>query len=230
MTDYDAIYPDRAAVAGTATIDALLEGTLGNLTVDSSNDELEGVLRDLGRQCEVVDGLQRAMVRERAIRYLREDLKITSAARMIDAVLPNGANALNSETLAQGRAVQLTDPEPWPEPVAGPKLLDCLVRTFASGAPPDSMNRASCSGSTRTDLPIRTCGNRLSRTSPYTLWVERSSRSTFRGHRLADIRVWVERADGEFIPTRKGISLGVDLLPELADAVRALRDAVEDAA
>ena len=54
--------------------------------------------------------------------------------------------------------------------------------------------------------------------------------STFRGHRLADIRVWVEREHGQFVPTRKGIALSVDLLPDLAEAIQLLQEAVKEAA
>jgi len=48
---------------------------------------------------------------------------------------------------------------------------------------------------------------------------------TYRGRDLVDIRVFY--ADGgDWKPTRKGICLSLDLLPELEAAVKALREAV----
>ena len=46
----------------------------------------------------------------------------------------------------------------------------------------------------------------------------------YNGQQLVDIRVWIE-LDGVWKPTRKGISVGVDLLPELAQAVSSLEKA-----
>jgi len=49
----------------------------------------------------------------------------------------------------------------------------------------------------------------------------------YKGHRLADLRVHFEAADGTWRPTKKGLALSVDLLGELEKAVAALRAAVE---
>jgi hypothetical protein len=54
--------------------------------------------------------------------------------------------------------------------------------------------------------------------------VVRASISNFRGHQLADIRVYYEAPDGTW-PTKKGLALGLDLLPELRKAVDALEEA-----
>lgn len=56
--------------------------------------------------------------------------------------------------------------------------------------------------------------------------VVRASLTTFKGHRLADVRVWAQRGNGEYVPTRKGLSISVTLLDDLAAAVEALRAAV----
>lgn len=50
----------------------------------------------------------------------------------------------------------------------------------------------------------------------------------FRGHRVADLRIYF-RPDkgGEMIPSKKGLSLTLDLLPELKQAVLALEEAVK---
>ena len=42
------------------------------------------------------------------------------------------------------------------------------------------------------------------------------------GHPLADIRIYVEGSEGEEIPTKKGISVKVEQLPQLLEAVQAL--------
>lgn len=54
----------------------------------------------------------------------------------------------------------------------------------------------------------------------------RASVSTFRGRERLDLRQWME-IDGELRPTKKGISVPVDFLPELEQAVAALRQAVD---
>ncbi|MBA3498056.1 MAG: transcriptional coactivator p15/PC4 family protein [Gemmatimonadales bacterium] len=53
----------------------------------------------------------------------------------------------------------------------------------------------------------------------------RAALSEFRGHLLADIRVYYQAADGSFRPSRKGIAIGVELLPELRAALEALEAA-----
>ena len=50
----------------------------------------------------------------------------------------------------------------------------------------------------------------------------RASLTTFQGHPLADIRIYVEGSEGEEIPTKKGISVKVEQLPQLLEAVQAL--------
>lgn len=49
----------------------------------------------------------------------------------------------------------------------------------------------------------------------------RATLSTYQGYRLADLRVWAVTDDGD-VPTRKGLSIRVEDLPELAAAVEAL--------
>jgi Transcriptional Coactivator p15 (PC4) len=54
----------------------------------------------------------------------------------------------------------------------------------------------------------------------------RAMLTTFKGHRLADIRVYAasDDDDGDH-PTRKGIAVRVEDLPKLLEAVQALIDA-----
>ena len=42
------------------------------------------------------------------------------------------------------------------------------------------------------------------------------------GHDVADIRIWTPTYAGEMVPTPKGITLRIQQLPELADAVATL--------
>jgi len=50
----------------------------------------------------------------------------------------------------------------------------------------------------------------------------------YKGHSLIDVRIYYQDDDGAWKPSRKGLTLNVDLLPELEAAVAALRKAVGD--
>ena len=54
----------------------------------------------------------------------------------------------------------------------------------------------------------------------------RASLSTFHGRLYGDLRVYVEDGSGQPRPTRKGLTVSVELLDELASAVKALKRAV----
>jgi hypothetical protein len=43
----------------------------------------------------------------------------------------------------------------------------------------------------------------------------RATLATFGQHRIADLRVYVENDDDELIPTKKGLAVRVEQLPEL---------------
>jgi Transcriptional Coactivator p15 (PC4) len=53
----------------------------------------------------------------------------------------------------------------------------------------------------------------------------RGSIQYYRGHKLAEIRVWVDDGTGTSTRTRKGLSVRVEQLPELRRTVEALLDA-----
>lgn len=55
----------------------------------------------------------------------------------------------------------------------------------------------------------------------------RASLGEYRGHRLADVRVYVTDEDGTDIPTKKGVSVRFEDLPKLRAAVDALIAAAE---
>ena len=51
----------------------------------------------------------------------------------------------------------------------------------------------------------------------------RVSLSVFRGIRFADLRIFFRTVDGEYKPTKKGLTLNPSLLPELEEALKKLR-------
>jgi hypothetical protein len=53
----------------------------------------------------------------------------------------------------------------------------------------------------------------------------RASFSTFKGADYVDLRVFTKNAEGDTIPTRKGLTVSRAMLPELERAVAALRAA-----
>ena len=57
----------------------------------------------------------------------------------------------------------------------------------------------------------------------------RFSLQDYGGHSVADLRVFIpdRRSAGTYVPTRKGLTVDVDLLPDLEHAVRTLREAAE---
>ena len=54
----------------------------------------------------------------------------------------------------------------------------------------------------------------------------RVSLTEFNNYRLVDLRTWTKNKAGELVPTKKGISVRVDLFPALLRAVERLRGAL----
>ena len=52
------------------------------------------------------------------------------------------------------------------------------------------------------------------------------SLSEYKGKTYVDLRIYYKANDGEYRPTKKGITLSPDLLPELGEAVRKLIEKV----
>jgi len=55
----------------------------------------------------------------------------------------------------------------------------------------------------------------------------RVSLNVFRGKEYIDIRVFYKGDDGEYHPSKKGVTLSPDLLPDLQEAVKKLEEALE---
>jgi hypothetical protein len=58
----------------------------------------------------------------------------------------------------------------------------------------------------------------------------RTCLSTFREREYVDLRLWIEPRDqpgAELVPTKRGLSLPLEFLPELTEALEAIREAVK---
>ena len=56
----------------------------------------------------------------------------------------------------------------------------------------------------------------------------RVSINIFRGKEYIDIRIYYKSEDGEYRPSKKGVTLSPELLPELKEAVKKLEEALEE--
>jgi hypothetical protein len=54
----------------------------------------------------------------------------------------------------------------------------------------------------------------------------RVSISIYKGKQYIDLRIYYKGDDGEFHPSKKGLTLSPDLLPDLVEAVEKLKDTV----
>jgi len=56
----------------------------------------------------------------------------------------------------------------------------------------------------------------------------RSSVTYFKGKQYVDIRIYYKGDDEEYHPSKKGLTLSVDLFPELEIGLQKLKEALED--
>jgi len=56
----------------------------------------------------------------------------------------------------------------------------------------------------------------------------RSSITFFKGKQYVDIRIYYKGDDGEFHPSKKGVTLAVDLFSELEAGVQKLKEALDE--
>lgn len=54
----------------------------------------------------------------------------------------------------------------------------------------------------------------------------RAGVTVFRGKQYVDLRIYYKGDDGEFHPSKKGLTLSIELFPELEEAVKKLREVV----
>lgn len=55
----------------------------------------------------------------------------------------------------------------------------------------------------------------------------RVSLTEYKGHRLVDLRVYYVSPDGEPVPTKKGLTMSVELYPDLRHSILKLAEALE---
>jgi hypothetical protein len=55
----------------------------------------------------------------------------------------------------------------------------------------------------------------------------RASITEFKRRRYVDVRVYFKGDDGDFMPTKKGLTISIDLVDELAMAVLMLKEAIK---
>jgi hypothetical protein len=119
---------DNRAADAVPVEDMLRAAGFGNLGTDPAPDAVGAVLRNLAGQLNGADKLQCQLVRRGAIAALKE-AGVQGGAAMFDASLSEPGAAL-ADGGGQGKVLALSDPEPWPEAVEGPALMDELVGTF----------------------------------------------------------------------------------------------------
>jgi putative DNA primase/helicase len=114
-----------------ADVTYLLARTLGQLGADSSNDAVSRALRELGAAAAELDPIDRALVRRGAVNGL-DQVGVKGGATLVDAAIAQYApNGNGGGDPGQGRALVLSRPAPWPDPVDGAALLEELAQTFS---------------------------------------------------------------------------------------------------
>lgn len=54
----------------------------------------------------------------------------------------------------------------------------------------------------------------------------RASLSIYKGKQYVDLRIYYKGDDGEYHPSKKGLTISLDLFAELEESVRKLKDAI----
>ncbi|MGV8074932.1 MAG: transcriptional coactivator p15/PC4 family protein [Syntrophobacteraceae bacterium] len=54
----------------------------------------------------------------------------------------------------------------------------------------------------------------------------RASLTVYKGKQYVDLRIYYRGDDGEFHPSKKGLTVSLDLFPELEEAVQKLREVI----
>lgn len=115
---------DAARVA-----DVLAAAGISTLGEDASLDTIVAALRQLAAALNGADPLARSAIHAAAVVAVRDAGVLTPEARRMVGVALGGDDS-GEEGRGQGRALVLSDPEPWPEPVDGSELLAALVGTL----------------------------------------------------------------------------------------------------
>lgn len=99
---------------------------LRGLSADSSPEEIDSAIRQFASRLKSQDSLGREIAREAAVKLLKKS-GCSRPARLIDGAISDDAQTSKQD---ETKHLELTNPEPWPDPVEGPALLDEVVMTI----------------------------------------------------------------------------------------------------
>jgi hypothetical protein len=108
-----------------------VQDVLSDLKALPPTPDLDIVQKHLGELTQAACGLERlqvAILRERALQALSG--KVNTPARLVDAALAGLGGGRAESEVKQGKALDLTSPIPWEEPVSGATVLDEIERAF----------------------------------------------------------------------------------------------------
>ncbi len=105
--------------------DLLADTGLTDLSKDSTVEEIETAMRQLGRSVKGVDDLRRTAI-EQAAQKLLADCGVNAPGKWTKSALPSNRSDTKDDK-HQGQCIIPKNPEPWPDPVDGTQLLDEIV-------------------------------------------------------------------------------------------------------
>ena len=104
------------------------ETGIGALTSTSTPKDIEIALRSLASQLKDADDLKEMLIRQAATAQLKAS-GIQAATKLVDAALRSRARETGRSN-ASGSTVLLQSPDPWPEPIDGPAMIDTIASTI----------------------------------------------------------------------------------------------------
>ncbi len=103
----------------------LADAGLKDLNKESTEEEIEAAMRQLGRSAEGLDSLRRTAI-EQAAQKVLTGCGVSAPGKWVKSALPS--RRLDSkDDKQQGQCIIPKDPDPWPDPVDGTGLLDEIV-------------------------------------------------------------------------------------------------------
>ncbi len=105
--------------------DLLADTGLTDLSKDSTEEEIEAAMRRFGRSVEGVDNLRRTAI-EQAAQKLLAGCGVKAPGKWVKSALPSNRSDPTDDK-HQGQCIIPKDPDPWPDPVDGHRLLDEIV-------------------------------------------------------------------------------------------------------
>ena len=103
----------------------LTKAGLKNFNRESTEEEIEAAMRQLRRSSEGVDGLRRTAI-EQAAQKVLGDCGVSAPGKWVKSAFPSRRSD-SKDDKQQGQCIIPKDPDPWPDPVDGRRLLDEIV-------------------------------------------------------------------------------------------------------